>query len=108
MRPLQRGIAIFPSVPTVSTVRHPRHLAGAPRRSPGRIIDAGTGTGRSAAFQALSGAAVGHVNVVVPANGVGAVEMTVSDRVSQLDVRRVGDNRLVVRLKLRTIPPGYK
>jgi len=57
-------------------------LTGTPRWCPGRIIDAGTGTNRSTAFQALSGAAVGYVNVVVPANGVGAIEMTVPDRVS--------------------------
>lgn len=83
-------------------------MTGTPRWSPGRIIDAGTGTSRSTALQTLSGTAIGHVDVVVPADGVGAIEMTVPDRVSQLDVRRVGDDRLVIRLKLWTVSSRYK
>lgn len=64
----------------------------------------GTGAGRPAGLQTLSGTAVGHVDVVVPADGVGAMEVAVPHRVSQLNIRRVGDDRLVVRLELRTVP----
>lgn len=78
-----------------------------PRWNPGRIIDAGAGTDGSTALQALSGTAIGHVDVVVPADGVGAIEMTVPDRVSQLDVRRVG-HRLVICLKFWAVPSGYE
>lgn len=61
----------------------------------------------AAAFQALPGAAVGHVDVVVPADGVGAMKVAVMpDRIPQLDVRHVGDDRLVVSLKLRAVPAG--
>lgn len=82
-------------------------MTRASRWSPG-IIDAGTWTSRSTALEALSGAAIGHMYVVVPADSVGAIEMTMPDRVSQLDVRRIGDDRLVVRLKLWTVPSRYE
>lgn len=98
---LQRGVVVLPPVPAVLA---PRRLAGTPRR----IIDAGPGAGRSAGhLHALPGAAVGDEDVVVPADGVGAVQVAaMPDRVPQLDVGRIGDHRLVVRLKLRTVAAG--
>lgn len=46
------------------------------------------------------------MDVVVPTDGVDAIQMAVPDRVPQLDVRHVGDHRLVVRLELWTVPAG--
>lgn len=48
------------------------------------------------------------MDVVVPADGVGAVEVAVPDRVSQLDIGRVGDDRLVVRLELWTVSTWHE
>lgn len=74
----------------------------------GGVIDAGTGAGRPAALQALPGATVGHLDIVVPADGVGAIEVAVPHGVPQLDIRRIGDDRFVVRLEFRTVPAGYE
>lgn len=46
------------------------------------------------------------MDVIVPGDGVSAIEMAVSNRVSQLDIRRIGDDRFIVRLELWTVPTG--
>lgn len=77
--PLQCGVAVLSPSPTVATVRRSRHLTRASRWNFVRIINTGTGTGWSAALLAVSGAAVGHVDVIVPADSVGTVEVTLPD-----------------------------
>jgi len=44
------------------------------------------------------------VDIVIPTDGVGAIEMAMPDRISQLDVSHISDHRLVVRLELWAVP----
>lgn len=103
---LQCGIAVLFPLPTVATIRCSRHQTMASHWILARIINAGTGAGWFAALQALPSGAIGHVDVVVPGDGVSAIEMAVPDWVSQLDIRHIGDDWFVVRLELRTVPTG--